>query len=75
MPLKINGSKYLLWIAGGIAVCVSVSIYLFQQARATCPLPSAKAAIEQKIDLHYQVIKEDISEIKEDIKLINSKLK
>ena len=74
MPVKSNGSKYLLYIGGGIAVSVAVSVFLFVQARATCPLPEAKRSLESKIELHYQVIKEDISEIKESIKLINSKI-
>ena len=75
MPGKPNGSRYLLYIGGGIAVSVAVSVFLFVQARATCPLPAAKYELEEKIELHYQVIREDISEIKEDIKLINSKLR
>ena len=70
-----NGTKGLLWIGGAIAVCVLVSAYLFQQAKEDCQLPAVKADLEKKIDFQYQIIREDISEIKEDIKIINSKLK
>ena len=52
-----------------------VSAYLFQQAKEDCQLPAVKADLEKKIDFQYQIIREDISEIKEDIKIINSKLK
>ena len=74
MPGKPNGSRYLLYIGGGIAVSVAVSVFLFVQARATCPLPAAKHELEERIELHYQVIREDISDIKDELRLINSKI-
>ena len=76
MPIRFNGgAKLILYIGGAIVVCISVTVYLIQLERVSCPLPDVKEHLEEKIDFHYKVISEDISEIKEDIKLINSKLK
>lgn len=73
MPVK-NGAKNLLWVGGGIAICISATIYLIQMERSSCPLDAVKQHLEQKIDFQYKIISEDISEIKEEIRNINKKL-
>ena len=75
MATRGNGSvKFLLWVGGGIVISVSVTVFLISQVKAACPLSFTQRAMEEKINLHYKVISEDIKEIKEDIKHINEKM-
>jgi hypothetical protein len=69
--LNGNGVKSLLWIAGAIGVCIVVSVFLYREGRAQCA--AGKTALEKRMETQYEAIRDDLKEIKRDIKDIISK--
>lgn len=69
----MNGNvKHLLWVGAAIAVCVTVSWFMDHEVRAWDT--ECHQAIEKKIDLQYETLREDLREIKQDVKEIRAKV-
>jgi len=75
MPER-NGNdnvKHLFWIAGAIVTCVTVSWFLDQEVKAWNTECHTK--LEQRVDINAKNLREDIHEIKADVKELLKKIK
>lgn len=68
MTQEKNGSKQLLWIGGGIAVCVLVSVFFFGLNRALAC--TEHEALDDKCKIRNVAIDHDIQIMSEMIKEI-----
>lgn len=73
MTPEKNGTKHLLWIAGGIAVCVGVSVFFFGLNRTLAC--TEHDVIEDKCKLRYMAVEQKfeqimdvLHEVREDVK-------
>ena len=61
-----NNVKHLFWIAADIVTCVTVAWALDQEVKAWNNECHEK--LKDRVDIHYETLREDVQELKVDIK-------